>query len=73
MKTAFSENSWAKMSTILELARSIFIEEVSPEDLGYAEDEMAVRNGLKDFFTQPFAKFDHPFLVAGWTEVAALA
>jgi len=38
-------------------------EEISAEDFGYAENEMLVRNGFKDFFAKPFAKLDHPFLV----------
>ncbi len=33
---------------------SSIIEEVSPEDLGYAKNEMTVRYGLEDFFTEPF-------------------
>jgi hypothetical protein len=32
------------------------IEKIPPENLGYAEDEMAMEDGLDDFFTEPFAK-----------------
>jgi hypothetical protein len=48
------------------------IEEASPEDLGYAENEMTVRYSLEHFFTKPFPEFHHPFLMTGGTEVAAL-
>jgi hypothetical protein len=37
---------------------------------------MPVRYGLEHFLTNPALqrdKFHHPFLVAGWTEMAALA
>ena len=50
---------------------SSVIEEVSPEDLWYAENEMTVRYSLKHFFTEPFPEFHHPFLMTRWTEVAA--
>ena len=49
---------------------SSVIEEVSPEDLGYAENEMTVRYGLEDLFAEPFPEFHHPFLMTGGTEVA---
>ena len=51
---------------------SPIIEEVSPEDLGYAENEMTVRYGLEQFFTKPFPEFHHSLLMAGRAEVAAL-
>jgi hypothetical protein len=51
---------------------SSVIEEVSPEDLWYAENEMPVRYGLEDFFTEPFPEFHHPFLMTRGAEVAAL-
>jgi len=51
---------------------SSIIEEVSPEDLGYAENEMTVRYGLEHFFTKPFPEFHHSLLMAGRAEVAAL-
>jgi hypothetical protein len=35
---------------------SSVIDEVSPEDLGYAKDEMTVRYGLEDFLTKPFTE-----------------
>ena len=38
---------------------SSVIEEVSPEDLGYAENEMTVRYSLEDFFTEPFPELHH--------------
>jgi len=47
------------------------VQEIPTEDFGYAENEMPVRYGLEDFLTQPFAKFHHAFLMAGWTKVAA--
>jgi hypothetical protein len=49
------------------------IEKVSPEDFWYAEDEVAVGNGLEHFFTQIFPKFHHPLLMTWWTEMAAFA
>ena len=52
---------------------SSVIEEVSPEDLGYAKSEMTVRYGLKHFFTEPFPEFHHPFSMTRWTEMSALA
>ena len=36
------------------------IEEVSSEDLGYAENEMTVRYGLEDFFAEPFRAAKSP-------------
>jgi hypothetical protein len=29
---------------------------------------MTVRDRLDDFLAEPFAEFDHPFLMAGWAE-----
>ena len=40
------------------------IEKVSPEDFWYAEDEVAVGNGLEDLLTEPFSKLQHSLLVA---------
>ena len=51
---------------------SSVIEDVSPEDLGYAENEMTVRYGLEHFFTEPFPELHHPLLMTGRAEVAAL-
>ena len=51
---------------------SSVIEEVSPEDLWYAKNEMTVGYSLEHFFTEPFPEFHHPFLMTRWTEVAAL-
>jgi len=34
---------------------------------------MAVGNLFQDLRTEPFTKLDHPFLMAGGAEVAALA
>ena len=51
---------------------SSVIEEIPPQDFGYAEDEMSVRNGLEDFFAKPFPEFHHPFLVTRWAEMATL-
>jgi len=42
------------------------IKEISPEDLWYAENEVTVRNGLEHFFTDPFPKFQHSFLMTRW-------
>ncbi len=39
------------------------VQEIPPEDFGYAENEMSVRNGLEDFFAKPLAEFHHPFLM----------
>jgi len=50
---------------------SSVIEEVSPWDLGYAENEMTVRYGLEHFFTEPFPKLHHSLLMTGRAEVAA--
>jgi hypothetical protein len=49
------------------------MEEISAEDLGYAEDEMAVRDCLDHFLAEPFSEFHDPLLVARWAEVPALA
>ena len=38
-------------------------EEISAKDFGYAENEMAVRDGFEYFFTQVFPKFHYPFLM----------
>ncbi len=37
--------------------------EISAKDFGYAENEMAVRDGFEYFFTQVFPKFHYPFLM----------
>jgi hypothetical protein len=50
---------------------SSVIEEVSPEDLGYAENKMTVRYGPKDLLTKPLPEFHHPFLMTRGAEVAA--
>lgn len=50
---------------------SSVIEEVSPWDLEYAENEMTVRYGLEHFFTEPFPKLHHSLLMTGRAEVAA--
>ena len=52
---------------------SSVIEEVSPEDLGYAENEMTVRYGPKDLLTKPLPEFHLSLLMAGRAEMAALA
>ena len=50
------------------------IEELNlPEDLRYAENEMAVRNGLQDSLAEPLTKFHHPLLMTRGTEVPSLA
>ena len=51
---------------------SSVIEQVSPEDLGYAKNEMTVRYSLEDFFTDPSPELRYPFLMKRWTEVPAL-
>jgi hypothetical protein len=51
---------------------SSIIEEVSPEELGYAKNEMTVRYGLEDFFTEPFPELHYPFLVRGGAEMATV-
>jgi hypothetical protein len=57
-------------STAAEIGEQLpIIEEIAAQDFGYAEDEMPVRNGLEDFFTQPFPEFYYPFLMAGRTKV----
>ncbi len=40
------------------------VEEIPPQDFGYAEDKMSVRNSLEGFFTEPFPEFHHLLLVA---------
>jgi hypothetical protein len=49
------------------------IEEIAAENFGYAEDEMAVGQGLEDFFAEPLAKLHNTFLVTGWAKMAAFA
>ena len=43
---------------------SSIIQEVSPKDLGCAENEITVRYSLEQFFTELFPEFHHPLLVA---------
>ena len=52
---------------------SSVIEVIPPQDFGYAEDEMSVRDGLEDILTKPLTKFNDPLLMARWTEVTAPA
>jgi hypothetical protein len=47
------------------------IEGVTPEDLGYAENEMTMLYSLEHFFTEPFPEFHYPFLMTRGAEVAA--
>ena len=49
------------------------IEEVPAQDRGDAEDEMSVGNLLEHLGTEPFPEFHHPLLMAGGTEMTALA
>ncbi len=49
------------------------IEEISSEDLWYAESEMAVRRGLEDFFAEPLTEFHHPLLVARRAKMSSFA
>ncbi len=49
------------------------IKKVTPENYGQAEGEVAVRYGLEDLLTKPFAKFHHSLLTAGGAEVTAFA
>ena len=44
---------------------SSIIEEVSPEDLWYAKNEMTVWYSLEHFFTEPFPEFNYSLLMAG--------
>jgi len=48
------------------------IEKISAKDLGYAENEVTVRDGLDHFFTEPFPEFHHSLLMTGRAEVGAL-
>jgi len=52
---------------------SSVIQEVAPEDLGYAEDEVAMGNGLENLLAEPLAEFHDPLLVTGRTEMSAFA
>jgi hypothetical protein len=45
------------------------IEEIPPQDLREAEDEMPMGNLLEHLATEPFPEFHHPFLMAGGTEM----
>lgn len=47
---------------------SPIIEEVSPEDLWYAKNEMTVWYSLEHFLTEPFPEFHRSVLVAGGAE-----
>ncbi len=49
------------------------IEEIATQDFGYTEDEMSARNGLQDFFTQPFPEFHNPLLVTGGAKMSSFA
>jgi len=52
---------------------SAVIQEVAPEDLGSAEEEVAMGNGLEDFLTKPLPEFHYSLLMTRWAEVAAFA
>jgi hypothetical protein len=49
------------------------IKKITPEDLGDAEDKMTMGNLFQNLSAHPFAKLNHSLLVAGGTEVSALA
>ena len=49
------------------------IEEIPAQDLREAEDEMPVGNLLEYVGAEPFPEFHHPLLMAGGTEMTALA
>ncbi len=52
---------------------SAVIQEVAPEDLGYAEDEVAMGNGLENLLAEPLPEFHDPLLVTGRTKMLAFA
>ena len=47
------------------------IKKTTPEDIGDAEDEMAMGDFSQNLSAHPFTKLHHPLLVAGRTEVSA--
>ena len=49
------------------------VEEIASKDLGNAEDKMAMGDIFQNLSAHPFAKLNHSLLVAGGTEVSALA
>ena len=49
------------------------IEEVPAQDFRDAEDDMSVGNLPEHVGTEPFPEFHHPLLMAGRTEMTALA
>jgi hypothetical protein len=49
------------------------IHEKNPQTFWDTEDPLPVRYLPEDFFIKPFTKFNHPFLVAGGTEMTAFA
>jgi hypothetical protein len=49
------------------------IEKIPAQDLREAEDEMPMGNLLEHVGTEPFPEFHHPLLMAGGTEMTALA
>jgi len=49
------------------------VKEITAQDLRDAEDKMPVGNLFEDIRAEPLPEFHHAFLVAGGTEVPALA
>jgi hypothetical protein len=49
------------------------VQEVTAEDFRDTEDDMPVGDLLEDIYAQPLPEFDHPLLMAGRAEMAALA
>lgn len=72
ISNAASQHVRSPISSMTEKEFSV-IEEIPPQDFGYTEDEMTVRNCLEDFFTQPFPEFYHPLLVTGGAKMSSFA
>ena len=49
------------------------VEEIASKDLGDTEDKVAMGDLFQNLSAHPFAKLNHSLLVAGGTEVSALA
>ena len=61
-----------RTATQLQEKRTI-IQKITPEDLGDAEDKMTMGDLFQNLSAHPFVKLNHSLLVAGRTEVSALA
>ena len=66
LRYGFLENGFQRFpATAAQVGKEFaVIQEIPPQDFGYAEDKMPVRYGFEYFFTQPLPEFHDSLLMA---------